>query len=151
MSSPQERFKAYLAAYLFLRDGDKLLMLRRANTGYMDGQYGVIQGHLEGGETAQECIAREAKEEAGIEVDLADVKIVHVQHSPAANKPGEYICIFAEATVWKGEPYNAEPEKCDDVAWFALNELPGNTIPELRRVLDMVKEGVVYSNEGWNR
>lgn len=147
-----ERFKVKFAVYLLVRDGEKILMLKRANTGYQDGNYGLVQGHVDGGETVQEAIMREAKEEAGIDVALEDVDVVHVQHSPAQDEPGaEYVCVFMEAKKWSGVVVNGEPEKCDEVSWFPLDQLPENTIVPVRAALEHIKEKVFYSNWGWER
>ena len=45
---PHFKFKS--AVHLFLIQDDKILLLRRYNTGYEDGNYSVIAGHLAGGE-----------------------------------------------------------------------------------------------------
>jgi 8-oxo-dGTP diphosphatase len=66
----QHRFKRIPAVYLILRRDSQVLLLKRANTGYQDGKYSLIAGHLEGDELATEATAREAKEEAGISVTL---------------------------------------------------------------------------------
>ena len=77
-SPMEERFKLIPAVYLLLRQDDKILLLRRANTGYQDGNYSLIAGHLDGDELATEGIIREAKEEAGITISKADLNFVHV-------------------------------------------------------------------------
>ncbi len=42
------RFKALVAVHLFLIRDEQVLLLRRYNTGYADGQHSVIAGHLNG-------------------------------------------------------------------------------------------------------
>ena len=48
----KERFKLIPAVFLIFRRGDEVLLLRRANTGYQDGKYGLVAGHLDGDELA---------------------------------------------------------------------------------------------------
>ena len=43
---------------------------------------------------------------------------------------------FLHASEWSGEVVNAEPHKCDDLSWFEIDNLPGNTIPYIRRAID---------------
>lgn len=146
MSSSKDRFKLIPAVYLVLRRGDEVLLLRRANTGYQDGKYGLVAGHLEGDELSTAGMVREAKEEAGITVDQKDLKLVHVSHRLSRGEAGqERIDLFFEATKWQGEPTNVEPHKCDDLSWFPLSNLPAETIPFIGMVLRDVAEGVVYS------
>lgn len=54
--------------------------MRRANTGYQDGNYGLPAGHLEDNESLTEGLKREVKEEIGIDVGLEDFKLVEVIH-----------------------------------------------------------------------
>jgi len=64
---------------LFFRD-DQILVLRRFNTGYADGQYSVPAGHLDGGETVMEAAAREAEEEVGVKLDQLEMVFSTVMH-----------------------------------------------------------------------
>lgn len=147
-----ERFKVRLAVYLMLERDGKVFMLRRANTGYHDGDYGLIQGHVDGGETAEEAMSREAKEEIGIDVRPEDMQVVYVQHGPAENEPDEeYLCVYMKCTRWEGEPANLEPDKCDDIGWFSRDALPANTIPNVVVALNDIKNKVFYSNWGWEK
>lgn len=55
----KERFRLIVAVYLILRQNGKILLARRANTGYADGFYSLPAGHLDGDELATEGMARE--------------------------------------------------------------------------------------------
>ena len=66
-----DRFKLIAAVYLLFRRGDEILLLLRANTGYEDGKYGLVSGHVDGDEPLAAAAAREAREEAGVEIDPA--------------------------------------------------------------------------------
>ena len=52
------RFRATVAVHLFLLRGGEVLLLRRHNTGYEDGNYSVIAGHLDGAEPATMTLSR---------------------------------------------------------------------------------------------
>jgi len=84
-----EPFKLISSVYLLLRRDDELLLLRRANTGYHDGRYSLVAGHLNGDERATDAIAREAREEAGIEVQASSLRFVHTCHRLTRGTPGQ--------------------------------------------------------------
>lgn len=139
-------FKLIPAVYLVLRKDNKVLLLRRANTGYQDGKYGLVSGHLDGDELGVMAMAREAKEEAGIDIDPTKLQFVHVGHRLSRNQVGqERIDLFYELREWKGQIVNAEPEKCDDLSWFDIDNLPENMLPYVKRVLTDIANGVIYS------
>ncbi len=121
--------------------------MRRANTGFEDGNYGLPSGHLDGNETSREGGAREAFEEIGIKIKPEDMEVVHVMHRRAAND--ERIDFFMTATMFEGEPENREPEKCDDLSWFALDNLPSNTIDYVRVAIENALANKFYSEYGW--
>jgi hypothetical protein len=52
------------------------------------------------------------------------------------NEKGERIYFFFVCHEWEGVPVNAEPEKCDQVEWFRLDDLPKNMIPHVRFALE---------------
>lgn len=146
MSKPKERFKLIPAVYLILRRGNRILLLRRAHTGYQDGKYSVVAGHLDGDELATEAMAREAKEEAGITIDPSALQLIHTAHRLSRNQVGqERIDLFFEAKEWQGDIIIAEPDKCDDLSWHDLDDLPDNMLPFVKRVLTDILRGVNYS------
>jgi 8-oxo-dGTP diphosphatase len=143
---PNEKFKLIPAVYLLLRRKDEVLLLQRANTGYQDGKYSLIAGHVDGDELATNEIKREAKEEAGITIDPNKLKFVHVAHRLNRNQVRqERIDLFYELWDWEGEIVNAEPSKCDDLSWHPINNLPESTLPFIRLVLTDITKGIYYS------
>lgn len=136
-----------VAVHLFLRRGDELLMLRRSNTGYEDGNYSVVAGHVEIGETVSAAAVREAREEVGIRMDESDLTINGVMHR---RSEAERVDFFVECTRWEGTVENREPDKCDDLRWVARGRWPENTIPYIKRALSMNRSGMWFDQFGWN-
>lgn len=124
------RFPA--TVHLFFFRENQILLLRRFNTGFRDGEYSVPAGHLEGGETVMEAAAREGKEEAGVQVALSNMTFSTVMHRI---EDDERVDFFVVVNKWDGEPFNAEPDKCDDLRWVAVDQLPENTVPYVRQAL----------------
>ena len=140
------RFTLIPEAHLLLMQEGKVLLLRRHNTGYEDGNYSVVAGHVDGGETVRAAMAREAAEEAGLDIRCEDLRMCHVIHRHATD---ERVSFFFTADRWRGEPQNREPEKCSELAWFAMNALPPNVIPYIRHAMEQVALGEPYSEFGW--
>lgn len=140
------RVKFPVAVHIFLIQNGKILLLRRYNTGYEDGRYSVVAGHIDGGETIRQASRREAEEEVGIKINPQDLRVVEIMHRKSED---ERVDFFLEAKNWSGELQNREPEKCDQLAWFPLDELPENTIPYIRRALCNYRQGIWFEEYGW--
>ena len=148
----RERFTLVAAAHLFLLDGERVLLSLRHNTGYADGQWSVVAGHLDGDETAIMAISREACEEAGIALAPDDLAVVGVMHCRAEGVDNhEYCHFFLAARAWTGTPTNREPEKCAGLAWHPLDDLPQNVVPYVRRALGNYRRGVWFDTFGWDQ
>lgn len=133
-------------AHLLLFKGPQILLLRRQNAGYEDGNYSVVAGHVEPNETARDGMIREAAEEAGITLQSGDLKLCHVIHRKADQ---ERVSFFFASHSWNGEPENREPHKCSDLSWFRVDALPGNMVPYVRQAIEETLRGQLYSEHGW--
>jgi len=98
-----DRFKVTPAVFGLLIKDNNILLLRRANTGWLDGYYDPLAGHLEADESLHEGLLREVKEETGVDANPQDLKLVHIyqnHHAPARS----YIGFVFVVSRWKGEP-----------------------------------------------
>jgi mutator protein MutT len=139
----KERFKIVPAVYLILTKDNKILLSRRHNTGYFDGYYSFPAGHLDGGETLKQAMVREAKEEIGILLNLEDLELVHTMNRRIPDN--ERMDLFFTSKKWEGEPKIMELNKCDDLTWVGLNNLPQNIIPYIKQAIDSFLNNIIYS------
>ena len=137
------KFTMRVAVNLILIKDGKALLLRRFNTGWKDGEYGTVAGHVDGNETIANAAVREAKEEAGIDIREEDLHVVHTQHRISVD--AEYIDFNITTEKWIGEPTNMEPNKCDDLSWHPIDNLPENTIPYIRLAFENTQKGIPFS------
>ena len=136
-----------VAVHLFLLRGSRILLLRRYNTGYEDGNYSVVAGHIDGGEHIYDAMIREAREEAGIDIALSDLQAVQVMHRRKGNE--ERIDYFFCCEKWHGEIKNAEPNKCDELLWADINNLPLNTVDYVGEAVKNYLAGKQFTIYGW--
>lgn len=127
--------------HLFFLRENQILLLRRFNTGFRDGEYSVPAGHLDGGETVMQAAIREAREEVGLELAESHLSFSTVMHRI---EDDERVDFFFQLHEWTGEPFNAEPEKCDDIRWADIHALPVNTVPYVRQALANHLAGVRF-------
>lgn len=142
----KEKFKLRSAVYLLPIKNNKLLLSRRFNTGWMDGKYSLISGHIDGNETVFEAMIREAWEEAGLKIkkeDLIPATVIHRKSDV------EYIDFFFIVKKWQGKPVIKELEKCDDLSWYPLNNLPSNLLPFIVEAIKNYKDKTAFFVNGW--
>jgi 8-oxo-dGTP diphosphatase len=135
------------AAYVvFLREGPngaEVLLHLRQGTGYMDGHWATIAGHVEAGESVLAAAVREASEEVGVEIAEADlVPLTVMQRTQNNDDPIEERVDFIFACrLWIGEPRRAELDKSAALGWFPLSDLPSPVVPHELLVLERLASG----------
>lgn len=143
----KERYQSKVAVFLILTreiEGQtQILLQERCNTGYMDGKYDTAcSGHLEKGESLSMALCREAKEEINLDIQEKNLELVSIIHPYQE----DYINVFFTTNKYTGTPKIMEPNKCDDLQWFNINELPKNTIIRIRNVIKNMKKGIIYDD-----
>lgn len=103
------------------------LLQRRASTGFLDGYYDLASGHLEYGESCEECAVREAYEEYGIKIQPADLELAAMFQSDFEPNAGiRYLNYIYKTGKFMGEPTIGEPDKIDYLGWYAPEQFPEN-------------------------
>lgn len=145
------RFALIPASYVFLFDGspgdpeERVLLQRRANTGYYDGWWAAsAAGHVDPGESVFACAARETSEEIGVDVAESALQPLTAMHrTTLGGGPIEQrIDVFFACRSWSGEPSLVEP-KADALEWFALDALPDQVVHHERFVLEGHRDGTL--------
>ena len=143
----KERFKVISGAHLLLMKDNKILLLKRRSSFYNDGLYTLVSGHLDGNETLRNALCREANEEIGIKLEPNNLTPLHTVHEKDIGN--EYITLFFSVKSWIGDPKNMEPEKCYELGWFDINNLPENTSALIKTTIPKILKGEIYSEFGW--
>ncbi|MBP9853071.1 MAG: 8-oxo-dGTP diphosphatase [Patescibacteria group bacterium] len=137
--------RPYAAAYVLLERDGKVACVKRVNTGWMDGYYGLPSGKVEKGEGFLAAAVREVKEEVGVNVAPQDLEFVSAfWRCEADDSEMEWVDILFRANTWEGEPYNAEPHVHSEIAWLDLSNLPDTVIPSLKKMLESAQEHLGY-------
>ncbi|MDR0957089.1 MAG: NUDIX domain-containing protein [Candidatus Nomurabacteria bacterium] len=140
MNTDRQLFRA--AVYVIFRnDKNEILLIRRFNTGWRDGEYTLPAGHIDPGETAVQTCIHEAREEVGLEIKSEDLQLVHIAH---CNKDSNYINFYFNANEYNGVAKNGEPDKADDLQWMSIDNL--DKLP----IIDTVKDALRHIVRGEN-
>ncbi|HEV7663806.1 MAG TPA: NAD(+) diphosphatase [Chloroflexota bacterium] len=118
------------AVIMLVSRGDDLLLAR--NKAFADGFFSVLAGFVEPGESLEEAVAREVKEEVGL--DVGDIRYFGSQPWPFPHQ----LMIGFTATSPGGE-ISLQEEEIAEAAWFnrhaELPKLPGK-LSIARKLID---------------
>ena len=138
------------AVYGVLVDGDHLLLMRRAGTGYRDGLLSVPAGHLDGGEDALSGLLRELREEICVDADRTSCRLAVVMHrAPESADDQEYMDLFFTVGIWSGTPSIGEPDKCTELLWVPRDAVPTDVVDYVAIGLEAVEKGESLVTLGW--
>ena len=132
-TSDRRSKRNWLAVVAGIIKREKTVLLgRRPESGNLSGLWEFPGGKVELGEQPEKALARELKEELGIEAEVGPLKFATTH---TYGKTGVLI-LFYEINYWKGQPSAIHHT---ELKWFHPNELNELPLPEANRnVLDRI-------------
>ena len=109
---------AVCVAGAVIRDGRVLLVHRSPSAHSWPDVWDLFGGHVDGDESLEEALRREAREELGIEV--LTLKWLGQVYDPVEPT---VVHVYAVSS-WEGEPVNLAPDEHTEVRWFSAGKLP---------------------------
>ena len=89
------------------------------------GRWDNGAGALEHGDSVEQTVRREVKEEYGADVqELIFTGYLDVHRKLAGGRSTHWICIMHAAKVDPKQVKNNEPYKMDEIGWFDIRHLP---------------------------
>lgn len=123
-----EREKFLSAVYLIIKnENNEILLQRRQGSKLWPGFLALPAGHIDEGENCYDAVIREAKEELSINItknDISDVFVVNRRNTTL----DPYFDVYFEIASYTGEIKINEPEKCSEILWCDINNLPSDMI-----------------------
>lgn len=125
---------------LIFNKNNQILLGKRKNS-HGTSSWGPPGGHLEFGESFEECAIRETAEETGLIIDNPTFLAITNDIFEAEGK--HYVSIFMRADLTDNQTVkNLEPDKVEDWHWFSLDELPEPLFLPLKQL----SSGFAYGN-----
>ena len=148
------------AAGLVVRDGRVLLGLRASDSITYPGVWDVFGGHLEAGETAEQALRRELREELDIELTRFHLIGRFAEPVPAKNEDCSYH--FFKVTAWRGPGPRLCGSEHSEIRWCTLYTRPipdsmranlANVNPRVmaRQIASLTSNAGKGLLEGWGR
>ena len=107
-------------AIIITRNDQVLLMKRKGAHG--QGTWSTPGGHLDFGETPEQCAAREAKEEVGI--DVVDIRFRAVTNDVFESTGRHYVTLWMEGRSLTETPTIAAENEVEEIGWYGWDALP---------------------------
>ena len=118
--------RIHVAAALIRGTDGRILIARRADTQHQGGLWEFPGGKVEPGESVEAALARELREELGIEVSRSR-PLIAVSH----DYPDKHVLLeVREVEAFSGEPHGAEGQP---LAWVAPRDLAQYDFPEANK------------------
>jgi len=121
---------------------DKVLLLKRKGS-HGPGQWNLPGGHLDFGETIEECARRELVEETGLKASETKLICVNEELNFIKTDQKHYVTLGVLVEVKYGEPEIKEPDKCERLDWFRLDQLPSPLFAPSQNIIESYRKKVI--------
>lgn len=140
-----ERYLSVVCADLLIKKQENnktyILLMKRQNTGSNDGEYELPGGHLEKDEDLYDAMIRETKEELLLDLKREDIKLIYLMHHYTGNR----LNFIFETDGSNINPQIGEPNKCSELKWVDINELPDNTTDKIKTIINDINNNITYN------
>ena len=131
--------------YLIIKnEKDEILLQRRQGTKLWCGFLALPAGHIDEGENAYEAAIREAKEELNIDININDIVDTFVVNRKNKSLKS-YYDVYFEVSKYIGEIEINEPQKCSELIWCNINNLPVDMIEFEKEAINNNLKGIKFS------
>ncbi len=127
-----------------LEKDKQVLLIKRQNTNFADGLYTLPSGKVNEGEGLCSAAIRETQEEVNVTIDPMDIEKVYINETVEDNL---WLHHFYRARTWDGDPKNGEPQKCSELKWVDIGNLPDNTIKFVKTALSKIYDQEKHTTE----
>lgn len=127
-----------------------VLLQKRKNTGFADGLWDLsCSGHVERSESMTAACVRECAEELGVNIKAEDCAFFAFIHKRDKEHDVTYYNAYFAVDSFEGEPVICEPQKCAEIGWFDITDLPADIIPDRLAAIDAYLIKKPYLEYGW--
>jgi len=134
---------------IFNRDFSKILLLKRNEEKRIiwNADWGNIGGVIESREHSLDAVIREAKEEAGLELEKNEVKLIEVKEMPNFSKAYHGIQFIYLTTIDESVPIKINNES-DEFRWFSVDNLPDRMLDKPEFIKDIRNKAIeIFENK----
>ena len=133
------------AIYMIIKnEKGEILFQRRCGSKLWPNFLGLPAGHVDKGEDVYQALVREAREELNIDINVKNIEDTFVGNRINKNlKP--YYDVYFVIKNYKGIIKINEPNKCQELKWVLLDNMPDDVIEFEKIALTNYKKGIKFS------